>query len=71
MLELFHCRVKSLKNKDGTVTFSKLGKKLTNAISKDFGLNCGLYAAELAAICHPLKTDFACAMGDYCRQSVP
>ena len=26
--------------------------------------------AELAAICHPLKTDFA-AMGDYCRQSVP
>ena len=26
--------------------------------------------AVLAAICHPLKTDFA-AMGDYCRQSVP
>ena len=53
------------------LSFNKLDKTLSNQISKDFDPNCGLYAAELAAICHPLKTDSACAMGDYCRQSVP
>ena len=40
------------------------------AIAACYTPNRATRHAELAAICHPLKTDFA-AMGDYCRQSVP